>query len=584
MYQYEKMWRPYVFPPSEARFATSEDLTAAGFKTVDLRGRNVRESGIPIAKTGSRVVIDPSDVNSIVFGETGSMKSRCVVRSTIYSMAAAKESMIITDPKGELASDGKIRALLEKQGYQLHFMDFRTLRSDRYNLLERPFSLYRRGEVDKALVETSKLAAALTKPHRKGNIDIYWPNSSEGGINGTSHLLYSVYADRDDGEQYVNVKTLAGFASAYGLQVLDEIMDDYCGAVQNCHSVTVLRGLLSASEKTSGNIASMLSTVFQPFNQSRALADMLSGSTFDIADFYANAHCLFLILPDESDLYRQITGILIDMFYSRLIEAYAVFERTRTPVPRGIAWILDEFCNVHVSSMGPKISAGRSRRQRFVLVCQSLHQLEKTFPEEWYTIVGNCSNIIFLKSADPSLLDYISNLCGTTTVSENGREPLVTAGMLRHLRKTRTYKEGIFIKGDLVYRAKFADCDTYDLGLEPHEPYCPIPDRFCSPADSISPGQILSGLRDGKFSHPFKDPLSVAEQDDSGIAEMIRRAEKRSPQELITQYKHRFGRDKVYEQLKMELNKRLEEYARNEASDEVISDEETADKKKGEQA
>ena len=113
--------------------------------------------------------------------------------------------------------------------------------------------------------------------------------------------------------------------------------------------------------------------------------------------------------------------------------------------------------------MGPKISACRSRQIRFFLVCQSMKQLEETYPDA-AIIEGNCKNILFLQSSDPDLIDYICSLCGTTPVTENGMpDLLVTPGMLRGLAKTNEYKEALFIRDKLVYFARLADYDTYEL-------------------------------------------------------------------------------------------------------------------------
>ena len=57
-----------------------------------------------------------------VAGDTGSKKSRTVVRGSIIASALTGDSMIITDPKGELYEDPKLRHLLDTQGYNVEIL------------------------------------------------------------------------------------------------------------------------------------------------------------------------------------------------------------------------------------------------------------------------------------------------------------------------------------------------------------------------------------------------------------------------------------------------------------------------------
>ena len=501
--QYEMYWRDFVFPPSESRFRTTRELIDQ-FAQVDLTAETVTASGIPLHKDGAHVVVNDADENTLIFGETGSKKTRAAVIPLLYSLAAAKQSMIVTDPKGELSADGTVRGLLDKKGYRVHILDFRSCSADGYDLLEYPFSLYRKGQTDKALMELSKLSGALTSPHKKGNIDLYWPLSSDACIFGSGHLLFSVCAAHPSYHRYVNIKTLAGLCSAYGLGILQEMVESGGSKARSGNTVMLLRGILSCSEKTLGNIASVLSSIIQPFLLNTMLTDMMSTSTFDITAFYSEPHALFLVLPDDTDIYHVLAEIILNSMYSRLIDAFTERYQGHRAPPCGITWVLDEFCNIRLPAMSEKISAARSRCQKFVLVCQSKQQLEAAYADAAPSIIGNCKNLLFLQSADVTLQQYISDLCGTTGVTRSGKpEPLVTTGMLRCLRKERTFKEALFIRDDFICRVKLADCDTYALGLEPWTQSVSEPVR--PRVQSMTPGEIVRGIKDGELSQPFVD-------------------------------------------------------------------------------
>lgn len=104
--------------------------------TVNLASYPNCAAGIPLLVDGNEAILNDMTENTIIFGETGSKKTRCVVRPLIYSLTGKGESMFITDPKGELATDQKIRGYLDERGYQTAFLDFRNFNGDSCNIFD----------------------------------------------------------------------------------------------------------------------------------------------------------------------------------------------------------------------------------------------------------------------------------------------------------------------------------------------------------------------------------------------------------------------------------------------------------------
>lgn len=67
--------------------------------------------------------VDNSEYHSLVIGATGSGKTQTVILPLVHSLAKAKESMIITDPKGEIYE--KTSNMLRSRGYQILLLNFR---------------------------------------------------------------------------------------------------------------------------------------------------------------------------------------------------------------------------------------------------------------------------------------------------------------------------------------------------------------------------------------------------------------------------------------------------------------------------
>ena len=219
----------------------------------------------------------------------------------------------------------------------------------------------------------------------------------------------------------------------------------------------------NTADRTVSCILSFAYTIIMPFMTEPKVARMMSHSTFDVDSLYEIPTAVFLIIPDETSAYEKIAGILIDNFYTRLVEKYSIRYMSRSESPCRINFICDEFCNLNINDMKAKISASRGRNMRWFLVCQSKVQLEDSYGINAGTILGNCRNTLFLQSCDETLLTYISRLCGETEVCEGSSEWLITDDMLRGLRKERDFKEALFIDGNVRYFAKLPDIDSYDF-------------------------------------------------------------------------------------------------------------------------
>ena len=514
-YDYESRWNKVVYPETGARFATDTDLVEE-FSATPLN-TYATAAGIPLCFTDTprnsgrgkadgegtrRAVVNDNTENTLIYGETGSMKTRAVIRPLIFSLACRRESMVVTDPKGELASDPKVRGLLDEMGYQSAFLDFRSFAGDGYNILEYAFDLYRQGQKDKAVANLSSIVHALTYNKNGARIDPFWPNTSRLLLTTVLHALVDVYACREDGADYVNILSLASALSDAELEEMEAIFN-YLTAAENTSTV-MFRGVRTGSDGTKANVTVSAASYLQPFLIQPSLARMLSRTTFDVDAMYDKPTAVFIIVPDESSAYDEISGLLIDNFYSRMIDRYTREYQNRKQPRCRVNFVCDEFCNLRINDIGPKISACRSRQIRFYIVCQSMKQLEETYPDA-AIIEGNCKNLLFLGSSDPGLIDHVCSLCGTTTVTPGGMpENLVTPAMLRGLGKQREYKEALFVRDRLVYFARLADCDTYDLVKKYASPDpARIPKRVNGSVSFVRPSEIRQKIIDKELPQLF---------------------------------------------------------------------------------
>lgn len=134
--------------------------------------------------------VDAGDTHCLVIGATRSGKSRRIILPTIWTLARAGESMIITDPKGELHSRSK--TYLERQGYKVERIDLREpLNGLRWNLLQPVTDAFERRDAGTAGQAAWDAAHVITyqRPHQG---DPIWPQAQE---SLTAALMLAVAAE-----------------------------------------------------------------------------------------------------------------------------------------------------------------------------------------------------------------------------------------------------------------------------------------------------------------------------------------------------------------------------------------------------
>jgi len=78
---------------------------------------------------------------------------------------------------------------------------------------------------------------------------------------------------------------------------------------------------------------------------------------------------------------------------------------------------MDEFSNIgQIPMLDVLISTIRSRGMSLNIVLQNLAQIKNLYKDTWEVITGNCDSLLFLGGMEQSTLEYISKMCGKTTI------------------------------------------------------------------------------------------------------------------------------------------------------------------------
>ena len=106
--------------------------------------------GIPLINDGKTLWVDDGQYHNLIIGSTGSGKTQCIIFPMVQSLAKHNESMVITDPKGEIYE--QTSEMLRKRGYNIVLLNFRNPQNgNAWNPLTLPYRLWTSGNQDKAI-------------------------------------------------------------------------------------------------------------------------------------------------------------------------------------------------------------------------------------------------------------------------------------------------------------------------------------------------------------------------------------------------------------------------------------------------
>ncbi|MBE6587993.1 MAG: type IV secretory system conjugative DNA transfer family protein [Ruminococcaceae bacterium] len=410
----------------ETRWATTDELKHSG-TYVNLHDDTYPGAGIPLMSDGHEAYVDSSDTHTLIFGSTGSKKTRLFCMPMLNFFVKAGESFVVTDPKGELyaRSEGIARA----NGYDTVVINFREVgKGDMWNPLLLPYTLYHNGKRDEAVSMLNDFVRCIASPQFESSNDVFWPEMASS-LALANLLLLMECASPDE----VNVASLASLCTSASSETLKKLsvnmsMDNIAGLNY--------KNIFTSAEKTLQSIMVSLFGMIRIFVTQNNLTNMLSGNTINISDFGRKKTAVYLIIPDEKSTYHFLVTTFIKQAYEILI-AEAQKEKTRQ-LPVRVNFVLDEFCNLPtIPDMPSMISAARSRNMRYFLVAQSLHQLKSRYGEDADTIKGNCDNWVFLTSKELDLLEEISLLCGSYYTANGLNRRLISVSELQRLDKSK---------------------------------------------------------------------------------------------------------------------------------------------------
>lgn len=437
----------------------------SGIEKVDPLADTLDAAGIPLINNGKEMWVDNGEYHNLVIGSTGSGKTQTVVKPMVNLLAKKGESMIITDPKGEIYKYSA--SYLTEKGYKIIVLNFREPnRGNSWNPLTLPFKYYRAGNPDKAIELLNDVALnILYDPSNKNESD-FWEKSAADYFSGLALGLF-----QDGKEEEVNLNSI-NVMSTVGEEryATSNYIKEYFGMKgEKSNAYMFASSTINAPNDTKGGLLATFRQKIRNFSTGEALSEMLSYSDFDMKDIGNGKTAVFMIIHDEKKTYHSLMTIFIKQCYETLIDAA---QENGGKLPVRTNFILDEFANMPpLKDVDAMVSAARSRDIRFTFIIQNFAQLNDVYGDNVAEIIkGNCGNIVYLISTEMKALEEISKMCGEVKVTDekdkNATRPLIT---ITDLQKMKLFEAIIIRLRTSPFRTKLEPDFKMEWGIERRE-------------------------------------------------------------------------------------------------------------------
>ncbi|MBQ6876048.1 MAG: type IV secretory system conjugative DNA transfer family protein [Lachnospiraceae bacterium] len=405
--------------------------------------------GTIIGEYKGKAVCMPEDTrlnrHIAVFGASGTMKSRAIIRNALFQALKRGESVIVTDSKGEMYADTS--ELYRKAGYEVKIYNLVTPEhGDSWNCMS---------DLNGDTLMAQVLTNVIIGNTSSGKGDHFWDNG-EGNL--LKALILLVDQDRARSPEMKHLSAVYQLLTQNTERQLTAIFDK----LPRDHPARAPFNLFSQSSDTvKSGIILGLGTRLQVL-QNHAVQRITSRSDIDLTAPARQKSIYYIILSDQDATMAFLSSLFFSFLFIRLTRYADTRPDGRCDVPVNL--ILDEFNNVgriggaeDGSDFARSLSVVRSRDIRVMLAVQSLGQLQNRYPKNlWSEIIGNCDIQLMLGCTDDVTAEYISARSGDMSVQVNStmtvRQTIAMAQVIPQYRHTEAQGRRRVLTPDEVLR------------------------------------------------------------------------------------------------------------------------------------
>ena len=373
-----------------------------------------------------------------IVGPTGCGKTTTF---TIPNVLSLKDSMVITDPSGEIYSITAEH--LRKKKFNVRYIDVsRPKKSFKFNPLSRVNTHSEIKEVASTLVDYS-----LKKRGESGG-DPFWTDTAKTLLNLILRIVkeHPKLECRNLEQAHRMLIMLIIFES----KKFNKIVENYAVSSGDQKTPQELISFIGQTPpKTKMSIVATAKTALESFADP-TMCELTQTDNIrfeDLRDIHSqHPTVIFLIVPeDEINNY----GFLLNLFYTQIFK----FCASQSENVRPVFFLLDEFANLgRIPNFENTITTLRKRKCSISLIVQDIDQIEGVYGKGGESVIfqSSCQNKLFFSGLGLQSCQFVERILGreTIVVSEEREQragrSLMNADEVRRMEQD----EVIFISGN----------------------------------------------------------------------------------------------------------------------------------------
>ena len=301
-----KEYDPRGFVKSKTgAYGTASWMTEKEMKDVLEIASPSKAEGIILGEHKGNVICLPKDTklnrHIAIFGASGTMKSRAIIRNALFQSIKRNESVVITDPRGELYSD--TAEMFRSAGYEVKVFNLvHPEHSDSWNCMS---------DLHGDTLLAQDLTNVIIGNTSSGKGDHFWDN---GEANLLKALVLYVDFDNTRSPEMKNLPAVYGLLTQYSERQLTAMfeklpMDHPAWAPYNLFA--------QASDTVRSGIIIGLGTRLQVL-QNKSVAAITSRSDIDLTSPGRHKCAYFIILSDQNTTMAFLSSLFFSFLFTKL--------------------------------------------------------------------------------------------------------------------------------------------------------------------------------------------------------------------------------------------------------------------------
>lgn len=482
-------------------YGTSGFMTVAERKQVLDLEEICKTKGVIVGAMDGKALSIPPDTrmnrNIMVYGASGSMKSRAYVRNRIFQAVLAGESLIITDPKSELYNDTAI--YLQEQGYEVKVFNLVNPEcSDSWDCL---------GEIHNNDLMAQIFAQVVIQNSNDGKGDHFWDDAEQNLLKA---LI--LYVDQDYKPGSRTLAAVYDILSSEDGKMIDAIVSKLPvqHPARSCFNI-----FQQASDAVRAGAIIGLAGRIQTM-QNKSIREITSHPEIDLTAPGKRKCAYFCITSDQDSTFEFLSSLFFNFLFQDLTR-YADDHCPGGKLTVPVHIIGDELMNAgKIINLGRRLSVIRSRSLSISVIVQNLGQIQNRYPDnEWIEVVGNCDTTLFLGCTDDLTAKFISDRSGDVTIGYETEARMYSSMQLSRwtpeYRQTKSIGKRKLLTQDEVLRLpldreliilrgqKVLEADKCDFTMHPHSKLL----KSCSAADHVP------AWRSSRYQQSVPEPINT---------------------------------------------------------------------------